>query len=66
MNVPEAQPGRQRVNSLEIAFAPSFNIVHNLDLPMILHVANRIISVAGHLVAEFCNWSWDWVGVQIS
>ena len=66
MHVPEPQPGRQRMNFLKVAFASPVDVVHDLDLPMILYVTNRLVSVAGYFVVEFGDGSWDRVGVQVS
>ena len=62
----EPQPGRQRVDFFKVTFASSLDIVHDLNLPMVLHIANSFISVTRHLVVEFGDGSWNWVGVQVS
>jgi len=63
MHVSEPQPGCQRVNFFEGTFASPFDIVHNLNPPMVLHITNRVVTVTRHLMVEFGDGGRDRMGV---
>jgi len=46
----EAQPSRERMYPLEALTTPAANVIDDLDIPVIILVTNRDVSVARHLV----------------
>ena len=48
--VAKAQPSRERVYPLKAFATPATNVIDNLDIPVIILVTNRHVSVARDLV----------------
>ena len=56
----EPQPGRQRMYPVHLG---PFQIVHNLDSPIIMVVPNRFVPITRHLIVELGHGRDDCVRV---
>ena len=64
--VAEAQPRRQRVDLLILVLAPTVDVVHDLDDPIVLVVADRRVAVARDFIVQLGDWCRDRVRVEVA
>ena len=62
----ETQARRERVNALDFVLRAKLDVVHDLDNPVVVIVADSRVSVARHLVLVLRHWRGYIVRVQVA